>query len=626
MTQRTKTMRPHHALVVGFAGVAKPSEWPRVLLPALDVQSPCMADLGSGSSSIVLNLKLREGDVLYLQPPDAPHGERVVATSHDGEKANLQLFCGPIEEIAEYLSSLSANSVKKALGAIELGLLDNASEYCRRAIASRQDCADARALLWFCETLRRPIDDDEPGFERHLRLTFQERHRELGTIEEKVRSLAYSRGTYFIYRENLPSQVSIIEGQSDFDRPPRVIREPASSFPPIRLDTGVHAEFSPKVKGVPNGRVNAILYGAWNCLKDRLEDDSITVLARNLWRAVTQLVIAGKFPVQRWWIDAARLILWGNAIEARNAGKHKTSIDLFLASAHAATVLIEKVKFAVRKKKVKAEEPTNYFQRAQCYEAAGSRYSEKMKDDARLGLSLPRGIRVNEFIHETGCANAHRMLARAALLEEGWSDAEAEFTKAKTLFERHKENLPGRKFVHERLGECYYSLGRLKGNYAFIRECQRLFESLLVDNPTFYRAYLRLGDCALEMGNRDEAIKCFNSYVRQRPNDYVGYDRLRVFYRRTGDIQREGEVIAQRLAMARERNDRAIVASYEELLGDWKDRNAAALASHSSGKKQVKDKEVLSTDLVQQFKDEIKLAKSLEEIELVAEEPEMSSA
>lgn len=180
-------------------------------------------------------------------------------------------------------------------------------------------------------------------------------------------------------------------------------------------------------------------------------------------------------------------------------------------------------------------EPSNYFQRAQAYESLADAESlERMYKDCRKGLELTqaRPTGASRYMAETGVANAHRLLARYYIRKREWTAAIDNFHKAKDLFFQHV-NGSGYRYVNERYAQTLYYLGRLDPFAARERnlsQASEIFSELISRNPRFVWGYVQRGDCEFSLGSYAAAESSFRFAKNVRPNDYVGYDRLRSLY------------------------------------------------------------------------------------------------
>jgi len=217
------------------------------------------------------------------------------------------------------------------------------------------------------------------------------------------------------------------------------------------------------------------------------------------------------------------------------------------------------------------DEASNYFQRAQAYEALADAVSlEQMYADCRAGLdrAATGASGASRYMAETGVANAHRLLARYCIRKRDWAAAVEHFREANRMFQPHVDG-PGYRYVNERYAQTLYYLGRLDLEDApqeRLRHALRIFTKLTDRDPRFVWGYIQRGDCEFSLGSHSEAETSFQRAREARPHDYVGYDRLRSLYSWQGRVTDAAQVTARLSDLAAQRNDQVVLRRSAMLL------------------------------------------------------------
>lgn len=318
MTDSAVATNSAHAWLCGFVGKTTADEAPRRLLPVVRLrsgkiaacpsqvtqcQSDSLADEEPMQSMTRIDpcLPFRDGDVLISMPDVTGTAwtqcGTAVETKANGEHSRLRLLCAPQAVAEQFLKELAEANVQEALTAIEHGDVARAADLCGIALRSDQSKPGGRALLWVTETLRRPDDDVEPPFERHLGETLRQWHPEVKSTVDAARGLFRSRGNSLFVQLKTHASVRIYDEKTN-----ERLAGPAARFGPLHLKPGQRVRIEPAGQAKWN-RVNFVCHELWQALQARLTQPlsherafrGVAVVARNFC-ALRPLSLAASSP------------------------------------------------------------------------------------------------------------------------------------------------------------------------------------------------------------------------------------------------------------------------------------------------------------------------------------------
>ncbi len=284
------------------------------------------------------------------------------------------------------------------------------------------------------------------------------------------------------------------------------------------------------------------------------EADNAAAQAARFWELTSRLLHHDERAVPLPFLHYGGMRLTAIGKELRRRAQRDASRKLLEAAASCWGGLIHQL----------PDEASNYFQRAQAYEALADPESlEHMYADCRAGLARAAAgtTGASPYMAETGAANAHRLLARYFIRKRDWVAAIEHFREANRLFQPHVDG-SGYRYVNERYAQTLYYLGRLDPEDApqeRLRKALRIFTGLIDRNPRFVWGYIQRGDCEFSLGNYFDAETNFQRAQVVRPHDYVGLDRLRSLYSWQGRVDDAARATARLSDLAALRNDQVVL-------------------------------------------------------------------